>query len=275
MAHVWRGVFSLGVAAALAVLPAPALARRIVIDSNEWGVSLEVVGDADNGDVIPLAFPVGFGTGLQSSVTVNINDNIVQGLTTNTLNFSPTDFIFTILNAGGGGGGQFVSVFLGNGAEQSTPLDRVDVATRFDFAISVPNNSVPGFPTEELGSVGFYQPWFGSGLVEFGDLSSSGQIGDFELFLLCNGTCADIGFSLNGLNFSSSTFDPLMAPAQLTEFSVTELESSFRFVFRNPSAVPEPSTWAMMLLGFGAMGIAFRRGISRGVGGERRDAYQR
>jgi hypothetical protein len=206
-------------------------------------------------------------------VTVNINDNVVEGLTTNTLNFSPTDFIFTILNAGEAG--QFVSVFLGNEAEQSTRLDRVDVATRFDFAISRPNNSVPGFPTEETGSVGFYQPWSGSGLVEFEDLSSSGQIGDFELSLLCNGTCTDIGFSLNGLNFSSSTFDPLMVPAQLTEFSVTELGSSFRFVFRNPSAVPEPGTWAMMLLGFGAVGFAFRRGRYRGVAGERRGAYQR
>ena len=272
MAHVWRGAFSLGVAAALAALPAPAIARRIVIDSNEWGFSFEVVGDADNGDVIPLAFPVDFGTGLQSSVTVNINDNVVEGPTTNTLNFSPTDFIFTILNAGEAG--QFVSVFLGNEAEQSTPLDRVDVATRFDFAISRPNNSVPGFPTEETGSVGFYQPWSGSGLVEFEDLSSSGQIGDFELSLLCNGTCTDIGFSLNGLNFSSSTFDPLMAPAQLTEFSVTELGSSFRFVFRNPSAVPEPGTWAMMLLGFGAVGLAFRRGLCRGAAGERRYASQ-
>jgi hypothetical protein len=31
------------------------------------------------------------------------------------------------------------------------------------------------------------------------------------------------------------------------------------FIFGEPTAVPEPSTWAMMLLGFVALGIAFRR----------------
>jgi hypothetical protein len=37
-------------------------------------------------------------------------------------------------------------------------------------------------------------------------------------------------------------------------------ESWAAFNLRNPPAVPEPATWAMMLLGFGGIGFAMRRG---------------
>jgi hypothetical protein len=36
-------------------------------------------------------------------------------------------------------------------------------------------------------------------------------------------------------------------------------EPAFTFAIFSPVAVPEPATWAMMLLGFGAMGFAIRR----------------
>lgn len=36
-------------------------------------------------------------------------------------------------------------------------------------------------------------------------------------------------------------------------------DSNFRFTTLNNSAVPEPATWAMMLGGFGAMGLTLRR----------------
>jgi PEP-CTERM motif len=71
------------------------------------------------------------------------------------------------------------------------------------------------------------------------------------------------------------SFDSNGAPADVgplsvsatTAFAIENANGSFHFVVPPPgtniydgvsSAVPEPSTWAMMLLGFAGLGFAFR-----------------
>ena len=98
----------------------------------------------------------------------------------------------------------------------------------------------------------------GNATFQFLPLSGGGA-GSFELLLTCNGECANIGFNLGGLSFSSDTFNPSSPPSQLVSFT----DTTFDFRFLNTSSVPEPGTWAMMLVGFGFLGAALRR--SRGA----------
>lgn len=77
------------------------------------------------------------------------------------------------------------------------------------------------------------------------------------------GSCkSDIICALDNPKFSQATFS-LGAGSHSITGSV--LESPFNtgsgfFYISTVAALPEPSTWAMMLLGFGAAGIALRRG---------------
>jgi hypothetical protein len=61
-----------------------------------------------------------------------------------------------------------------------------------------------------------------------------------------------LGAISDSANIASVTFS-LLTPNQ--DFAISSL-----FLIDGPSGVPEPATWAMMLLGFGAMGMAIRRG---------------
>ena len=73
-----------------------------------------------------------------------------------------------------------------------------------------------------------------------------------------------IGASLQSLAFGSATADfsgtssvRLELPAGVT---FTSASGQFLSAIAPAGAVPEPSTWAMMLIGFGAIGTAMRRG---------------
>ena len=86
----------------------------------------------------------------------------------------------------------------------------------------------------------------------------------------------DIDFSsilLNGFAFTQTGFDPLAENWELSAVNIgaglnslyvngsvvgTSGNGSYAGVI-NVAAVPEPGTWAMMLLGFGAAGYAMRR----------------
>jgi len=234
-------------ATATCLLIAPAEARRTVIDENDFGLSFEVTGDAENGEIVHLPFAIDFGTGLQSTASITMGPCCLPADTEDFvgINFSPDDYIFaTLLLHVDSGQSPESAVRLSNEQETSTPLDPVDAASIFEFGITQPFTFVPGFPTEETGSVGFYTDLFGSALIQFSDLSASGAPGDFELLLSCSGSCTSIGFSLNGQSFSS--------------LDQPDGSSVFRFIFRNSTSVPEPGTWVMMLLGFGAAGFALR-----------------
>lgn len=245
-------------------LSSAAEARRTVIDGNEFGTTYEVSTDVENGQGVTLPFAVDYGSGLQSDLianfgpcclgTVNEPPYVQVGLT---FANSPGDFLFaTLLQE------QFVDagVRTSTAQETSTPLDPVDAASIFNFGMTtLITGGPPQVPGPGTGDLGFYSPFFGSANISFSDLSGSGVAGDFGLQLICNGICTSIGFNLAGLNFSSSLFDPANAPDQLESFQIGEGTSSFNFVFRNSSAVPEPGTWLSMLLGFGLLGAALRR----------------
>jgi hypothetical protein len=257
-------------AALLAGMPTAAEARRTVIDGNQYGTTYEVSTDAEDGTTVALPFGVNYGSGLQSDVIVNLGGCCLGGVNEPpyvpvglTFANSPGDSFFAwVLQE------QFVdsSVHLSNAQQTSTPLDPVDQASIFDFGMAfLITGGPPQVAGPGTGNLGFYSPFFGSALIQFTDLSGSGAAGDFGLALTCSGICTNIGFNLAGLNFSSALFDPAAAPAQLVSYNLGQGTSSFNFVFRNNTAVPEPGTWLSMLFGFGLLGAVFRRQRRRAV----------
>lgn len=93
----------------------------------------------------------------------------------------------------------------------------------------------------QLGSSGFFDwdlvlRFFGPGFYDGSDVTFSSEIPLQPIAL--GGTCLDGQFQGEELcNFFTYTLS----------------------YFYTPQAVPEPSTWAMMLLGFGAVGLSIRR----------------
>jgi hypothetical protein len=63
------------------------------------------------------------------------------------------------------------------------------------------------------------------------------------------------GFSLSNISFTGDSIIVNWQGLSFTDSTVVSLNVAF-----GEAAVPEPSTWAMMLLGFGAAGFALRRG---------------
>jgi hypothetical protein len=245
--------------------------RGISIDVN----TVEIWSDAEDAQVVPLPFPVNYGVGLQPSVVVQLPDGFntdisglnfaVVGLTfTN----SPSDSLFATVN-GSGTGSDIPGLRMSTPTEQSTPANPVDEASIFTFgnvvqAVMPPPSDTSG--CDLSGGVTYcYGPMADSATFTFIDRSSDGSAGDFELILQCGELCGNIGFNLGGLSFSADDFDPnAPLPPQLVSFSLGDQNDFFHpgtwdFLFRNSSSVPEPGTWAMMLLGFGAIGVAIRR----------------
>ena len=63
------------------------------------------------------------------------------------------------------------------------------------------------------------------------------------------------GFSLSNISFTDNSITVDWRGLSFTDATVVSLNVNF-----GSQAVPEPSTWAMMLLGFGAAGLVLRRG---------------
>ena len=63
------------------------------------------------------------------------------------------------------------------------------------------------------------------------------------------------GFSLSNISFTGDSITVNWQGLSFTDTTVVSLNVAF-----GDTAVPEASTWAMMLLGFGAIGVALRRG---------------
>lgn len=244
--------------AAGSAVPATAGVRTVPIDLPNH---FESIGDAGNGDTIALPVVIDYGTGPQSSVVVSLGAccGTLNGFDTVpvALQFTNGDSLFANLIFESG---TEPAVFLSNPPQVSLPGAPLTTASTFNFvdmdsfafAADVLNTNVVN------GNTYGYGPWMGNATFQFLPLSGGGA-GSFELLLTCNGECANIGFNLGGLSFSSDTFNPSNPPSQLVSFT----DTTFDFRFLNTSSVPEPGTWAMMLVGFGFLGAALRR--SRGA----------
>ena len=264
-------VFGLGLASG----PAQA-GRTVVIDNN----TDEVWSDAENAQIVPLSFPVNYGSGLQSNVSVQLplafssSGFAAVGLT---FTGSPSDILFATVAGGGSGIPQVPGLRMSNPTETSTPANPVDDASIFNFG-TVTNADMapppPGSPLCEVSSGGIrmcYGPITNYASFQFVDESSSGNPGDFELILQCTSGCGNIGFNLGGFNFSADDFNPnAPLPPQLVSYSLGNQNQLFHpgtwtFLFRNPSSVPEPGTWGYMLAGFALIGTVLRRQRKRKV----------
>ena len=77
---------------------------------------------------------------------------------------------------------------------------------------------------------------------------------------------SDITCALNDPNFSRATFALGAGSHSITGTALqSPLLGGAGFFFISAAAVPEPSTWAMMLVGFGAIGFSLRRRRSASV----------
>ena len=70
-------------------------------------------------------------------------------------------------------------------------------------------------------------------------------------------------YSYAGVGASNSTVFKFLSGDPLTDFSSAFDSVVIRTASRPEGGVPEPSTWAMMLLGFAGIGLTARRGRSR------------
>ena len=106
----------------------------------------------------------------------------------------------------------------------------------------------------DLGSTHFGLPSVGS---TFNIVNGSLQIGG-----LANGGISNLLGTTNDFVLTL-TFDPLTGTGTSGAFQFTTANTNSFFLATTASsaaAVPEPATWAMMLLGFGGIGFAMRRG---------------
>ncbi|MBC9879146.1 PEP-CTERM sorting domain-containing protein [Bradyrhizobium sp. INPA01-394B] len=110
--------------------------------------------------------------------------------------------------------------------------------------------------------------WFGPGSDEYRSLAGSGSIVGLEIdfnpnsaeLILPAGYISDTPLS-SSADFGLITFASLdIKPGTFTWTWGSRPDQSFTVEIGSVSAVPEPSTWAMMLLGFLGLGwIAYRR----------------
>ena len=255
-----------------AASPASAV-RSVPIDNN----TQEILSDADNAQTVNLPFVVNYGAGPKSNVTVQLPPSFTSqpsgpaiaavGLTFTT---SPSDVLFAKVIGGSDPSQQVPAIRLSSATQASTPMHPVGEASNFDFGVLSNLHMTPPADTSDCDisgiSMSCYGPMTDSAIFQFIDRSGSGNPGDFELVLQCINECTNIGFNLGSLNFSADDFNP-GAPQPPQFVSFTPGQSNFpgahgiwTFLFTNPSAVPEPGSWTLMLLGFALTGVAVRRG---------------
>ena len=106
-----------------------------------------------------------------------------------------------------------------------------------------------GFPAGDTGTTGNFNFFSGMTLVKFGGAGTgtSGQIASSVVFFPPD----------NG----AFTFDSLTTSFEIPELSgpATLDYSLITYTLFSPNAVPEPATWAMMIIGFGGVGAMVRR----------------
>jgi hypothetical protein len=116
----------------------------------------------------------------------------------------------------------------------------------------------------------FAGPVSGLTFLQVGD-NASGDIGDVRVF--AGGTLLGTVDIIGDNDFSVANLVDLTAFSGVTRIEISNTDpgglgfDDFNFVFDQVvAAVPEPSSWAMMLLGFAAIGVAMRGRRISGVG---------
>ena len=109
-------------------------------------------------------------------------------------------------------------------------------------------------------NVGNYSP-FSSGVNAVLSLTS-GQTGTLNFFANNNLVAPLFSFNLSGL-FTANGQGALpgggLTLTNATQIDGTTIAAGSSGTLAVTAAVPEPATWAMMLVGFGAMGVSLRR----------------
>lgn len=224
-------------------------ARRTVVDN---GTQTNVGGYcAPNGfgyaDCIPQALPFSITIGGQTydSFVVNGNGTLSLGSPLTYYSNTLTDYtqpVFSPLIDN-----TLLTVF--DSVTQSFNTDTLRAASSAAGYAMINGELVPTLTATWftcLSSLACSDPDFGLTLTQ---LASGFQLDYFYSSYLSPNLSIDYGFSLPG-------------GAQLQENGIPQPRT---FIFDAdgqlvvPSAVPEPATWAMMLLGFGALGLSLRR----------------
>ena len=167
-----------------------------------------------------------------------------------------------------GTGGPNIVHFTGNTTETSSLVDKLtlqDGSGQADVTgAEITNNKYFDIISGNI----FLTGHAGIGYIEFGLTGTTGGFVDFTISSMLNGVApadqafhialgegnthfaflAGAGEAITNVNYAAGA-----PPTAFTLLKQVRLDQAV------PSAVPEPATWAMMLLGFGGMGVALRR----------------
>ena len=137
----------------------------------------------------------------------------------------------------------------------------------FDIFLSVSNASIPNFDTSNGTTTPYYDPSFTQ--VFHGTLSSisNGQLNiNFSSAFNYDPTKGNLLLTIRNNDYSSG--NNLFLDADVGNPNINFRMSSYPYDFNTglvtgfTAAVPEPSTWAMLILGFAGVGfMAYRRKI--------------
>jgi hypothetical protein len=114
----------------------------------------------------------------------------------------------------------------------------------------------------DLALIGFdYDTSTFTSLQKLGPLSGSATL-DFAN-LPVGTDYIGIHYGAGSIYGNATAFYAINVPAGTTSITLTAPKGSSDAVLFGTSGVPEPATWAMMLVGFGGLGVALRRSRQR------------
>lgn len=242
-------VFKLGLAsAALALTATPAAAAVVFGGTNGSNLTAQATFDIVAGHLVLTLTNT-------SLVDVNDNPNMLHalffdiannpGLTYTSANICSTcTFVGTTLGTGTNVGAEFA--FLQNANGLGSGITQDYGVSSAGYGIFGPGNVLPGAPDRG----GANQPPDGP---DFGILSAGYIAGNDS-----NGMNQNQPFIKNSVIFDLGSFNGGLGSISNVRFQYDTALTGEHFNGNTPP-VPEPATWAMMLLGFGGIGVSMRR----------------
>lgn len=220
-----------------AAIAAPANAAIVVLD-------FENIGTYPSNSNIQILDYYNGGTSSNGSSGTNYGVSFGRNAETLCLNTPGTDCSNTSRGGVGDPASQFTGLFFLSGTET-----HLNFAAGFTdgFSFNYASNNTPG-------SVGVYEGLNGTGNLLATILlpvNAPGCGADYSFAQYCPFGPAGIAFAGTAQSIAFGGVANFIVFDDITFGSAT------------PGAVPEPATWAMMLIGFGAMGTALRRSRRR------------